>query len=275
MFVSADDKKRNWEDFTFILPCVSVGNVGQLTADLVISTLWMERVGYIYHDSILPMVGNNPFAHHDANICKLTTSCEVYENESNKLVVLQQRSPFVKGKKKKFMTWLAEWTRLQKFRQVIILTSSYSEERLDVQLQGSQFRFVPSESMDRKCGDLFRTTLGWQELERRATPTELTIDGSSQQKLLYMPGSGIAKQLFENLKMDTSVVVMMMFCSEGDNAHDAVAMVTQLNNWLRIVSLKAAPGSEVGKEATGPTEWKIPVSWRLVFGTRADRTLFH
>ena len=57
-------------------PTVSFGNVGQLAADLVISTLWMERVGYIYHESIIPVVGNNPFAHVDATSCKLTTCCE-------------------------------------------------------------------------------------------------------------------------------------------------------------------------------------------------------
>ena len=57
-------------------PAVSVGNVGQLAVDMVISTLWMERIGYIYHDSILPLVGNDPFAHPESVSCKIVTSCE-------------------------------------------------------------------------------------------------------------------------------------------------------------------------------------------------------
>ena len=57
-------------------PAVSVGNVGQLAVDMVISTLWMERIGYIYHDSILPLVGNDPFAHPESVACKIVTSCE-------------------------------------------------------------------------------------------------------------------------------------------------------------------------------------------------------
>jgi proteasome assembly chaperone 2 len=59
-------------------PVVSVGNVGQLAADLIISTLWMDRIGYIMHEAITPAVGNNPFAHADADstACKLTTCCE-------------------------------------------------------------------------------------------------------------------------------------------------------------------------------------------------------
>ena len=62
--------------FCLLQPLVSVGNVGQLTADLIISTLWMDRVGYILHDAITPAVGNNPFAHADATGCKLTSCCE-------------------------------------------------------------------------------------------------------------------------------------------------------------------------------------------------------
>ncbi|GFN96011.1 proteasome assembly chaperone 2, partial [Plakobranchus ocellatus] len=77
-------------------PTVSVGNVGQLAADLVISTLWMERVGFIIHRSLLPCVGNNPFAHEDATSCKMTTCCEVYESTVAQIVVIQQRAPFIK-----------------------------------------------------------------------------------------------------------------------------------------------------------------------------------
>ena len=58
-------------------PCVSVGNVGQLAADLIISTLCLERVGYLYDDSIVPVIGNDPFATEDtAKVCRLMTAAE-------------------------------------------------------------------------------------------------------------------------------------------------------------------------------------------------------
>ena len=57
-------------------PAVSVGNVGQLAADLLISTMWLDRCGFIYHDSILPLVGNDPYAHPEADVCKVVTACE-------------------------------------------------------------------------------------------------------------------------------------------------------------------------------------------------------
>lgn len=40
-----------------------MGNVGQLTVDLVINTLQLPRVGYLDHPAILPLVGNDAFDH--------------------------------------------------------------------------------------------------------------------------------------------------------------------------------------------------------------------
>ena len=44
-------------------PSISVGNVGQLTADLLINTLELSRVGYVQDPTILPLVGNDAFDH--------------------------------------------------------------------------------------------------------------------------------------------------------------------------------------------------------------------
>ena len=58
-------------------PTVSVGNLGQLSADLLINTLYMSKAGYFYDDSFLPAIGNDPFAHGDtAKHCNLTTAVE-------------------------------------------------------------------------------------------------------------------------------------------------------------------------------------------------------
>jgi len=46
----------------FPQPAVAVGNVGQLAVDLIVSTLNMNRVGYLHTDCLIPMAGNNPYA---------------------------------------------------------------------------------------------------------------------------------------------------------------------------------------------------------------------
>lgn len=54
-------------------PCVSVGNVAQLTSDLLITTLKMKCVGYLYDQCLLPLVCQSAFDH---NSGVLSTSAE-------------------------------------------------------------------------------------------------------------------------------------------------------------------------------------------------------
>lgn len=42
---------------------MSVGNVGQLAADLLVATLRMQRVGWVSDHTVLPLVGNDAFDH--------------------------------------------------------------------------------------------------------------------------------------------------------------------------------------------------------------------
>jgi len=56
-----------------VQPAVSVGNVGQLACDLLISTLNSRRVGYLYDDSTVPVAGSDPFDQHSRHI---TTAVE-------------------------------------------------------------------------------------------------------------------------------------------------------------------------------------------------------
>ena len=90
-------------------PCISVGNVAQLTSDLLITTLKMERVGHLYDQCLLPLVCQSAFDH---NTAALSTSAEgmnfvfvyhvsydsiiVYITREMQLAVIQLRSPIAK-----------------------------------------------------------------------------------------------------------------------------------------------------------------------------------
>jgi proteasome assembly chaperone 2 len=270
MFVSSTNRKHDWQNSTLILPTVSVGNVGQLTADLIISTLCMEQVGFVLHPCLLPVVGNNPYADDDSSSYKMTTSCEVFESVAAKLVVVQQRTPIVKGRRKEYSDWLSNWAKENKFRQVVVLTSTFAQDRLDHQITGSPFRILLSPRMEEESGEYFKTELKWQKLEPRNTAD---LPGSSTH--LHMPGSGIAKLVYENCQ-ELPVLVLMMFVYEGDNAQDALAAADQLNRWLNLLSHENVQakqpqnGSLVGKNL----DWKVPISWKLMFGSRYDRKLY-
>nr|XP_029508651.1 proteasome assembly chaperone 2 [Oncorhynchus nerka] len=95
MFVAAECTPTSFKDFTLIMPAISVGNVGQLAVDLIVSTLNMCRVGYIHTDCLIPMAGNNPYATFAENANDLSTNAEVYSSPELRLAVLQIRTPII------------------------------------------------------------------------------------------------------------------------------------------------------------------------------------
>ena len=54
-----------------------MGNVGQLTVDLIVSTLHMDRIGYLSTDAVYPVIGNDPFSTKgSSDKCQLVTAIE-------------------------------------------------------------------------------------------------------------------------------------------------------------------------------------------------------
>uniref|UniRef100_A0A0B6ZSN5 Proteasome assembly chaperone 2 n=1 Tax=Arion vulgaris TaxID=1028688 RepID=A0A0B6ZSN5_9EUPU len=279
MFIPSSNGKHDWQDFTLILPTVSVGNVGQLASDLIISTLSLERVGYFLHPSLLPVAGNNPYADDGSTSYKMTTGCEVFESSVKKIVVVQQRAPIIKGRRKEYSDWLSDWIQEKKFHQVVILSSTFSQNRLDHQITGSPFRILLSPKMEEQTGEYFRTELGWQKLEHRDSslvPTGLQVETDNdrtESKHPYIPGSGITQLVFDNCET-LPILVLLMFVSEGDNAYDALSVASQLNRWLNLVTPKNKDKEQDGNCLGSAGDWKVPMSWRLLFGSTYDQKLF-
>ena len=66
--------ETNWSECTFVLTCVSVGNIGQLATDLLISTLPnTKKAGYLISALVQPIVGHDAFVQ---NSSELSLSCE-------------------------------------------------------------------------------------------------------------------------------------------------------------------------------------------------------
>ncbi|XP_058033014.1 proteasome assembly chaperone 2 isoform X3 [Ahaetulla prasina] len=207
MFVSCDGCAcSDFKGFTLLMPAVSVGNVGQLAIDLVISTLHMPRVGYFYTDCLVPMVGNNPYATTEEDATELCINAEVYAATSKELVVLQIRSPFIKNKYRTFCQILLSWVKKSGFSKIVLLSSSHAYQRNDQQLHGCS-KGIP-------------------------------------------------------------LVVLLKFCSEGDNIPDAFVLADYLNETLPLI----APQSSTSQAKS--SRWKIPSSWKLLFGSGLPSSLF-
>ncbi|XP_071378215.1 proteasome assembly chaperone 2 [Centroberyx affinis] len=262
MFIATESTQPSFKDFTLIMPAVAVGNVGQLAADLIVSTLNMSRAGYIHTDCLIPMAGNNPYTTCREDAEELHTAAEVYTAAEIKVAVLQIRTPIVQTKSKKFRKLLVSWIKASGFSRTVVLSSSHAYQRDDQQLQGAPLRYLVTPTLLKVSGDALKE-LGWREMERVSAFPGLT-DGSAEPRL-YIPGGGITKGLFtDSCAEDLPLAVVLLFCSEGDNIPDAFTLVNHLNDWLHLQD----------KPSQGPNKWKIPTSWRLLFGSGIPPALF-
>ncbi|KFP33594.1 Proteasome assembly chaperone 2 [Colius striatus] len=267
MFVPCDrgegSASSDFKGFTLLMPAVSVGNVGQLAIDLVISTLDMTKVGYFYTDCLVPMVGNNPYATAEENSVELSINAEVYSLPSKKLVVLQIRSPFIKNKYRPFCQTLLSWVKSSKCARVVVLSSSHAYQRNDEQLLGTPLRYLLTPDLEKAVGGVMQE-LNWKEMEKVAA-----YPGINDREVLHIPGGGITKLLFtESCSNGIQMAVLLKFCSEGDNIPDAFALVDYLNEWLQLIKSKSNNLTDMC------SQWKIPSSWRLLFGNGLPPALF-
>ncbi|XP_051992479.1 proteasome assembly chaperone 2-like [Xyrauchen texanus] len=260
MFISTDDVSPSFKGFTLIMPAVSVGNVGQLAADLIISTLNMPRVGHIHTDCLIPMAGNNPYATSTDEAFQLSTNAEVYCHSDLKLTVLQIRTPIVQTKVSSFRKLMVSWIKSCGFLRTVLLSSSHAYQRDDQQLLGSHLRYLLTPSLQKEEGQRVEE-LGWKEMER----ISILPDVCESEQRLYIPGGGVTKALYTDCcTEDISMAVLLIFCSEGDNIPDAFMLINHLNDWLHLLE----------KPTQGSVQWKVPPSWRLLFGSGIPPQLF-
>ena len=109
-----------------------------MAVDVLLSSVAKpEFVSSIYHPSIIPVVGTDPL---NLKSDQLMTACQLYKTENE--AILQLRSGLLGGQRDLFLNDLINWIVAKKFAKVVILTSTTSDERLDDQIRGSQFRFI-------------------------------------------------------------------------------------------------------------------------------------
>ena len=114
--------------YTCVLPTVSIGNVGQLSIDLIISTLKCELIGSIFHRAVVPLFGKNAF---DKQSKRPTTAIDVYVSKNHKLLILQIRTALVKRHQGEFVDSLYSWLNDVKIANVLVLSSVDAVERHD------------------------------------------------------------------------------------------------------------------------------------------------
>ncbi|KAH8853368.1 Proteasome assembly chaperone 2 [Schistosoma japonicum] len=244
-----------------IVACVGVGNVAQLTCDLLIHNLDCNVFSSLDLKYCPSVFGINPYGS-SKHVLDLMTTAQIYSNPKLELAVLQIRAPPFSGCKRKHVNELVSFLKSVKFKSVILLSSSYATVLKDEELNAPSLQYALSSSFN--VSDRKRL----EELIRFRLKTNSDQLDCKLSSIYYLPGCGIANYLFEELLKhnDMPVCLLNLFTSEGDNSEDALFVAQHLDNWLGLTAQL--------KNKNTDFHWSPPPSWSCLFGTDPVNELY-
>ncbi|CAI8019367.1 Proteasome assembly chaperone 2 [Geodia barretti] len=223
---TAEDQSVSFAGSRLILPCISVGNVGQLAVDLLINTLRLPRAGHLHHPSLLPLAGSGAYSHTSG---LLHTAAEVYHSSELKITVVQMRTPVAKvnvffircvsaccrlqGRSREFCDAFLQWVQSSSFSDTVLLTSSHAHERIDSQIQGTPLRYVLSPSVSSSLHSHLSEDLDWSSLEPRSSSSSNTAPTTScisHRDRWHTWGIGQISTLFPRLRSGQETLSQMV-----------------------------------------------------------------
>ncbi|KAK9729042.1 PAC2 family [Popillia japonica] len=216
---------------------VSVGNVGQLTVDLIITTLNLKKVASIWHPAIIPFIGGDPYQVEVDNPC---TACELYTSEALKIAVIQLRSSIEPRLALDFFALLRTDILNLNISEIVILTTVFAYELHNI--ESSHFCYISNS--DTKLKKLHISPIVVNEFGKYVAN-----------------GAGFAIKLYELLHDVVKCSVLAKYVSEGDNRPDAFAMMNLIKELYLLEGKNSFP-------------IKIPLSWNYVFGNPPPVGLF-
>lgn len=228
--INVKEDQIDFSEYVLIIPCVSVGNVPQLTVDLLITTYNFKRVSTIWHPAIISSVGSDPYY---SKISELHTACELYINEELKLATIQLRSTIENKLAITFFNDLRDTVLRLNFMKTFILSSSFDYELHNI--LGEKFYFVSTTENN-----------GTMEINH-IKPLQPNINGT-----YCLNGGGFAVKLYEIFHQNLPCTLLIKYVSEGDNQPDAIRMLQRLFTVLGLTKI--------------PDRIKCPSSWQFVFG---------
>ncbi|EPS58959.1 hypothetical protein M569_15853 [Genlisea aurea] len=282
-FYLEEGKKFDPDIATSIMPALSIGNVGQLAVDLLISSLKSEKLGYLDDPYVLPCVGNDAYS--PFPLGKLTLPLEAYQSPSCALTLIQQRSPVVKGMMVEYAKNMASFAVANGMEHVVILSSLDFRRWRNIDMSsGLQVYYLSSSNLDgtdSNCDALGFSRLQeynpsqrtWKYLEALAqqgssTPgdDDFTMDDEMGDEDYY-PSLPFAA-LFSCFKAKgLKVTCLLCYCSEGDNISEAFHLAEAAAKLLGLAQNALPVGNVADK-------WITPFSWQSVYGASPDMTLF-
>ncbi|KAK3840076.1 MAG: PAC2 family-domain-containing protein [Linnemannia elongata] len=247
---------RRFKGTTLILPSVSIGNVPQLTTDLLLSTIKLDRVGCIEDENVIPptpaaATTTGTGAGTGVSGGLLSLAVEVFQSKDGKWTLIQQRSPTVSHRSHHYADNLVRFIQDSEFDQVVLLASADGARRIDIQLRSGN----PIQLDDPSA--TFTTT------------TATTSAQKTLEKVPRIPNGGFARRL-HSLCQESGIAILTVvaFAMEGDNAPDAIFLANVLNAILKVHN----PTEQQVRDGEG--EWKVPKSWDSLYGNSHHQDMY-
>lgn len=214
-----------------VLPSIAIGNVSQLTADLLIHTFNLTKVEALDDSYLYPF--SSPMDYTEGKDKRgIALPIEVYHGERSNLTVVQQRSPIIPSYTKAYIEEvLLPFIKSHDFSAVYVLDS------FDAGLVEKPAGIIDVVTSD----DFLNASL----LGLSVGEDEAAADYS------YSFYSRLLLKLVQQLKINVNVLVSYVY--EGDNFNDAELFANKLAQILNL-----------GTNIT----WVRPVSWLGVYGDK-------
>ncbi|KAK4340294.1 hypothetical protein RND71_041756 [Anisodus tanguticus] len=310
-FYAEEGKNLSSDNSTFVLPALSVGNVGQLAVDLLVASLRAERIGYLDDPNVVPCIGND--AYWSSPSGELALPLEVYESSRNALALVQQRSPVVKGMMVEFARNLANFVAANGKKHVIVLSSLEFGRWQNVDMSsGSQIHYLSSSNSDgtddhcerqgwKRLPEYNPTQRMWKHLDDLAINTASEVEELPFEELgdedyyaslpyaaLFSCFKGLSETAFLPHKGRGKVSVhptlprphfVGLHWAKGLKVTCLLCYCSEGDNipdafHLADTASKALgliPNSSQGNEGGS---WTVPFSWKSVYGPPPDMSLF-
>lgn len=262
-----------------ILPALNnIANIGQLTIDLLITSLNVNRVGYFDSPYLLPIIGSDPYGN---NNNFLATNIEIYQNEDKSISIIQIRSPVISKKGNEMVKDLFEWIKSISFKCVLLLSGADASRGNDKLIESNRLKIMRTDAL-KQVSDFNSQvdSLEWNKIELHPEDLKanssydtytsaIEIDngagfssapeGTDSSPSPLLPGCGFAYKLYETCQEgQLPLLFMMWFTVEGDNVADAYLL-----------------SKEVGKVLNkNDVKWIYPQSWKFLFGGLALSSLY-
>ncbi|KAF8894080.1 PAC2 family-domain-containing protein [Infundibulicybe gibba] len=234
---------------TIIIPVVSIANVAQLAADLLISNLSLQHIGIFNPAFLIPAVGGREDGQEG-----ITTPLELYGKPDSNFLLVQQRSP---SQKQAFVGELWNFIKSSNIGCVLLLSGLDPTNRTDSQMLTPIYQLQPPNSPSLESSPL-------QALVRLSIPIYTPPFAQSGSTVLpFIPDSGLTRRILSSipLGLPTPTASLLQFVLEGDNRADAQHLAATV-----ISALGGNPGT---------IPWTQPNSWKHgLFGTPHDQTLY-